>query len=270
MLVGCDREVQDVDYAARVGDQYLTHAELNRMLSALRVGSDTVEARKQIIEQWVTRAVLYEEALRRNLDDEPAVQERIRRQQQSVLVNELTTQLHSGRGQASFSDADVQAYYDEHRRKLRLREPFVHVFFLTTRSLRRAQTVQSTLRASPKEQRADKWARLVATYAQNTSEARELAARYHPQDRLFRTSSPLHRQLRRLRPGETAPIFEMDSLYHVLHLVDRADAGTIPEPAWVEAEIRRRLRLRARKQMYAREVERLRNEARARGALDVR
>jgi hypothetical protein len=59
-------------------------------------------------------------------------------------------------------------------------------------------------------------------------------------------------------------------LYHVLHLVDRADAGTIPERAWVEAEIRRRLRLRGRKQMYAREVERLRNEARARGTLDVR
>jgi hypothetical protein len=56
----------------------------------------------------------------------------------------------------------------------------------------------------------------------------------------------------------------------VLQLVKRAAPGTVPPLEWVEDEIHERLRIQSRKQMYARQVQRLRNEALAREALDVR
>jgi len=76
--------------------------------------------------------------------------------------------------------------------------------------------------------------------------------------------------LRGMSDGEVAPVTRADSLYHVVQLVRRVPAGTSPELSWVAPEIRRRLEMRARKQMVAREVQRLRNEAQARDALDIR
>jgi hypothetical protein len=50
--------------------------------------------------------------------------------------------------------------------------------------------------------------------------------------------------------------------------IERVPAGTPPEFAWVKDDIRRRLVLWRRKQMYARHVERFRNQARSNGTLE--
>ncbi len=270
LLLGCRHDPAPVDYVARVGDQYLTPSELSDRLTALQVGGDTAGARQQIIEQWVTNALLYNEALRRDLPSEPDVQAMLQEQQRSVLVNELTTRLYTG-NPVSISDAEVQAYYEKYQEQLRLREPFVHVLYLATRSLAEAQKVRTALRAQRRPDAAPiHWEALVSEHAADPDEARTLTARYYAEGQLFGHQPPLRAQLQRLRPGETAPVFEINGLYHVLHLADRAEAGAIPKRAWVEPEIRRRLQLRARKQMYVREVERLRTEALARDELDIR
>ena len=56
--------------------------------------------------------------------------------------------------------------------------------------------------------------------------------------------------------------------YHVLRLDRRIPEGTNPKRVGVDPQIRWRPRIRARKQMYAHEVERLRTKAQARGAFD--
>jgi hypothetical protein len=66
LLAGCRTEEAPERYAARVGDMYLTQSELDASLRDL-AGLDTIEARRQIIEQWVTRTLLLQEALALNL-----------------------------------------------------------------------------------------------------------------------------------------------------------------------------------------------------------
>lgn len=268
LLLGCERKTAPSNYVARVGDLYLTQQQLTTSLEGLQMGRDTVEARKQIIEQWVTNALLYREAQRRNLSTDPAVQEQLREQRRAVLVNELTTRLYAD-FTPSITEDDVQAYFAQHREQMRIREPYVQVRYLATRTLDAAETVQSALRAASSGADSLDWPVLVNTHAVNADQARDIAARYYPESQLFAERPILRQQLERLNAGATSPILEIDGQYHVLHLIDRAAAGTPPRRAWVEDEIRRRLELRARKQMYAREVERLRNEARAREELEI-
>jgi hypothetical protein len=66
------------------------------------------------------------------------------------------------------------------------------------------------------------------------------------------------------------PVIETDGLAHLLQLVDRVPAGAIPELAWIEDQVRRQLTIDARKQMYERQVQRLRTEALSRDALVIR
>jgi hypothetical protein len=76
-------------------------------------------------------------------------------------------------------------------------------------------------------------------------------------------------ELSNLREGAVAPVTQDNGRYHVLQLVRRLPEGSDPELRWVEAEIRRRLQIRSRKQTYAREVQRLRNRAKANGLLET-
>lgn len=265
--IGCRPEAPSPQVVARVGEQHLTQAEVTRQLQGLQLGRDTAQAREQLIEQWITNALLLQEAERRGLEDEPDVQALLAAQKQAVLVNELTNRLYADID-PTITEADVRAYYEQHREQLRLREPRVRVRYLTTETLSDAETVQRALRTGAVSDSTD-WNVLSSRHALHPRRARHIDARYYTIGQVFGNQPVLREQLERLAPGETAPIFEIDGRYHVLHLVDRAPEGARPRLAWVEAEIRRRLELRARKQMYAREVERLRNEALARDELDI-
>jgi len=62
----------------------------------------------------------------------------------------------------------------------------------------------------------------------------------------------------------------LDNRYHVVQLVERIPIGTTPAVSLLEDQLRARIAIENRKQLYARQVQRLRNEALAREELDVR
>ena len=269
-IAGCGEKPVRSDYVARVGDQYLTESEVSESLEALNLDGTGVQARQQIIEQWVSNALLYREAQRRDLASEPAVRDLLREQERSVLVGEITTRLYQ-QALPEPAETDIRDYYDQNRQQLRLREPFVRLRYLSTRQPGVAQTVRDELGALQDGPDADSiWTELVQQHASEPELSLQLADAHYPKSRLFGHRPAVRSQLAALEPGTVASVFRADSLYHVLQLVERTPAGTIPPLSWVEPQIRQRLTIRARKQMYTREVQRLRNEAQAQDALDIR
>lgn len=269
LTAACSTESAPEEYVARVGDRYLTQSELDTSLQGMGAGIDTSEARKQIIEQWVTRTLLLNEALRLNLAEEPDVQRRLEDVRRSVLVTELTNRLYEQAELAPSPDA-VASYYQRHREQLRLREPYVRVRHLRTQSPEDAQAAREALSEAGTATADSLWPALVRQYGDRPEEAQSLSDRFLPESRLFATLPYVRDELAELGDGDVAPVIEDDGAHHVVQVVRRVPAGTVPEQAWVEDEIRRRLTVRSRKQMYAREVQRLRNEARAQNRLDVR
>jgi hypothetical protein len=266
---GCRDDAPPADAVARVGPYVLTEAEVRGTINGLSLRGDTAEARAQIVEQWVTRMLLYQEAQRRDLRREADVQRLLDEQERAVLVAALTDRLYET-FEATPTDAKVRAYYDRHREQLRLREPVLRVRHMATRARADARTVRDAMQRAPTDAAADSlWDALAARYAVRPDAARATARTYRPLDRLLPHEPALRSELRVLDPGEWAPLVARDSLVHVLQLAERQPVGTLPPLAWVEGEIRRRLAIQARKQMYAREVQRLRNQAMARGQLDL-
>lgn len=266
LLVGCESEEAPTDYVARVHDRYLTQNELDASLQNL-AGLDTTEARRQIIEQWVTRTLLLQEALALNLENTPEVRKRLEEQKRAVLITALTNRIYDA-AEVEPSPGDVRNYFASHRDQLRLREPYVRVRYLVTARRADAQRIRDQLAEGASDSLWTTWAR---TSAMDPTQALELARRYMPVSRLFARLPQMRAALTDLGEGETAPVITRnDSLHHIIQVVERVPEGTPPELEWVEPEIRRRLMVRARKQMYAREVQRLRNEAKARNALDIR
>jgi parvulin-like peptidyl-prolyl isomerase len=268
VAAGCGDAADAPDYAARVGDQYLRPAEVTAALDPLPPGADSVAARRQVIRQWTNEALLYREAQRRGLADDSAVSARLEASRRSVLVNALIGRLYD-EASASPSSEAMRTYFERHRKALRLSQPHVRVRHLSTAAADDARAARRRLREALQQPGAadTAWTTLTRRYADDSSRARRLASGLHTEPSLFSRQPAAAERLTSLEKGELAPIFQAGERFHVLQLVERVPTGTLPEFAWVEDEIRRRLVLRHRKQTYARQVERLRSQARADGVL---
>ncbi|PSQ54846.1 MAG: hypothetical protein BRD28_01340 [Bacteroidetes bacterium QH_10_64_37] len=264
---GCQSNDPPSSYVARVGSHYLTQDDLSRMLADMGPARDSAAARQQVIDQWVTRTLLYREAERLNLQSVDSVQQQLERQRRSVLVSALKTRLYRETDRTP-SSSEVRTYFERHKEQLSLREPYVRVRYLSTARRAAAQTARQTLRTLP-PQSDSTWRGLVRTHAADTTQAYRLSQRFLPVSRLTRQLPFLEEVLGRLEEGDAAPVLDANGRYHVLRLDRRLPEGADPKLKWIEPEIRRRLRIRARKQMYAHEVQRLRSQAQADGAIET-
>ena len=265
--IGCHSDPPPPSYVARVGTHYLTEEDLTRLLAGMGPVPDSTEARRQIIDQWITRTLLFREAERLNLGSVDSVQQELKLQRRSVLRTALKNRLY-GEADVEPTQQEVRTYFERHKDAFQFREPYVRVRYLATENPAAAQAVRQTLQSLPPE--ADStWSRLIREHAVDSLQAQRFSKRLVPERRL-RQSLPFRpNQLSALQDGDTAPILEDDGHFHVLRVDRRISEGTPPQLDWVEAEIRRRLRIRARKQTYAHEVERLRTEAQANDALET-
>ncbi|ARA92206.1 hypothetical protein AWN76_002785 [Rhodothermaceae bacterium RA] len=267
---GCGRSEPPRDYLARVGDAYLTEADLAAALEGLNPGEDSSYVRQQIIEQWITNELLYQEARRRGLADDEEVRRLLQENERSVLISALLARLYD-EAPAEPSPEEIQAYFERNKEQLRLREPFVQVYYLFTPAEDSARTARSRMQQALSAGTLEaEWPALAARFSADAALSLELAATLYPEARLFSVSPAVLERLQRMREGELSPVLATDEAYHVVYLARRVPAGTIPELAWVEDEVRQRLVIQTRKQMYARQVQRLRNEAMARESLDLR
>ena len=265
---GCGQQTSPETYVAQVGDAYLMQEEVNAALENLPSRLDSAEARRQFIDQWVTNELLFQEALRRNLRAQDAVQRRLAESERAVLIDALVSELFEETSEA-LSPTEIRAYFELHKEQLRLHEPFVRVRYLYTANADSARRARTLLQQTPSANADSAWALLSARFSEDAALSQSLASNYFPESRLFMEQTMLRERLAQMRPGEIAPLIEDDEQRHLLQLADRVPAGTLPELPWIEEQVRRQLTIDTRKQMYERQVQRLRTEALSREVLVI-
>jgi parvulin-like peptidyl-prolyl isomerase len=267
--IACAEEKQPNDFVARLGSSYLLREDLDRVLAALPAAQDSADARNQIVEQWITSELLYQEAQRRDLRDDEHVRRLLEESERSVLVNALLTTIYE-ENPVSPTPAELQAYFEQNREQLRTRETFVRIRYLDASTRAEAEEARRLVQRTPPSERDSVWIRVVDRFALSPQTTEAISDNYYPESRLFAEKPIVKNAIARLLDGQTAPVIEDDSLFHIIQLVERVPPRTIPRPEWVEDELVRRLAIQARKQLYSRQVQRLRNEALARDDLVVR
>lgn len=105
---------------ATVGDKVITlgqfAATLDRMDQFERLRYQSLERRKQLLDEIIKAELLAAEAKKRGLDQKPEVKERIRQILREDVVRQLRAEAPAP---SEISDADVRAYYDSHREEFR-------------------------------------------------------------------------------------------------------------------------------------------------------
>lgn len=272
LTAGCEQAAPEPrTYVARIGDARLTEADLTAALAAVPAGVDSVTARQQVIEQWVTAELMASEAEARGLRDRPDVQRQLVENERAVLAAALLADLYE-EDTAALSRAEMETYFERNRERLRLREPYVRVRFVQTATRDSAGTARTAMqRAMLSADQDSLWEATARAFAADTTTSLALGRSYVPESRLLTADeASVWQALPQLDPGQISSVIEAGDAFYVLQLVDRAEAGTEPELAWIEDEISRQVTIQARKQMVARHVQRLRSEAEARNELEIR
>lgn len=266
-LPGCTKQIEGEDYVARVGNEILTLAEINRLLENTSAFLDSSDAVSQIVEQWITNELLFQEAVSRGLKGDPSVQRLLADNERSVLINALVNRMAATEMGAGPGDSSIRSYYDQNRDQLALREPFVrvrHLVFVDPDSADSVRTILQSLAGEPEETPV-----LLDLNSRYSSGGPELNS-YYPQSQLFARIPGLTEAVNSIEPGEVLPLFAHEDAFHLIQLIDRVPAGTVPSLDMIADELRDRVAIKMRKQLFARQVQRLRTRALSRDDLEIR
>lgn len=273
-LVACggpdDARPVEADAVARVGSAVLSEADVADALGEAPPGLDSSAARSHVVEQWIQRELLVQEARREGLDQDPEIRRRIAESERATLEAAALERLFA----ANPTQPDTQAvrrYYDAHRADLALREPYVRLRHLRVASPQAADDARAALDRAVPSPHADSLFTLIAkTYADDPQGAIALATTWVPEGRLLSLDEALGQRVVGLSAGGRAAVVPSAGTIHVVQVAERASTGTVPPLAMIRAELTERLAIQNRRDTEARAIQQLRAEAEARGRLVAR
>ncbi len=257
------------DVVARVGSARLTEGDLGAALGDGPAGLDSTTARGQLVEQWVQRELLVQEARRQQLDDDPAVRRRLDENERATL-EAAALEAYFAQAPAEPTDAELEAYYQANRDALALREPYVRIRHLRVAGRGRAGQARQALDRALGSPYPDSLFALVAReFADDPDGAASLAAEYVSESRLRALDESLGDRIAALPAGAQVAVVPVGRTFHVVQVVDRVPAGTVPPFRLLRDELAERLAVQRRRTAEARLIQQLRSEASARGDLDL-
>ncbi len=98
---------------AQVGNRYLTKEALERRIPSPFAGTISLEEKQRLVENWIEEELLYQEALRQKLDQDPELSDRIDRAVRQLLASELIARAHAR--DAEVPEDEILNYYEEHQ-----------------------------------------------------------------------------------------------------------------------------------------------------------
>jgi hypothetical protein len=241
---------------------------LGEALEGLTVEMDSADAARHVVEQWVTNQLLLAEARRRGIDRDPQVRAHAAEAERAVVVDALLGVLYEEASDGP-TEAEMQEYFERNRERLVLAEPYVRMRYLAVADIATARIARDRLARLGSDDLSG-WEALVDELSTDGDLSRGLARSLVPETRAFSEYPSLAAAVIATRAGRTTPVVQDRGGFHIVSVLQRVPTGTLPERAWIEESLRQQLRIESRKLLYARLVQRLRNEALAREQLQVR
>ena len=97
---------------ATVNDIHLTESGLRSLVPEGVYEKLTVEYKQEIIREWVNNELIYQEALKRNIDEDPKIERLLNNSKRNLLSNELLERIYNDIPEPG--DEVLKKYYKEH------------------------------------------------------------------------------------------------------------------------------------------------------------
>jgi peptidyl-prolyl cis-trans isomerase C len=230
---------------ARVGEVLLTREHLENLLPQDEQLPLADEEKRQFVERWINTELLYQEAVRRGLGDDPRVRLRLEEFEREYLADHLV--YLELRGRTRVTERDIDDFFSEHRDEYLYEYRVSHILVNT---LEEAEKVKKLL-----EKRSFSW-----------------VANHHSIDPVARRGGDLgyltkgnmipefENVIFSMKPGEVSDIVKSDFGYHIIKLVGMREALVKVSLDEVRQSIMNKLVIEKRERAYREFLDSLREE----------
>lgn len=244
---------------ARVDNEALTLEDVRARLDSASGASEGQV--QQYIRRWLNDEVLYREALRQGLDKAPGLDDRVNDFRRQSIINALLQKIVYTDQSAESSSEQVRAYYDAHRNEFPLQQDVVLVSMALFSNRDAATEFRNSI------VKGTLWSQALAQAETSPKRSMNLLGRadslYHSQQSFV--PPELWRVASALKERETSFPVSTNNGFYVLTVWKFFKQGQAPDLKLVQSEIRGRLAVQRRIQVY----DSLVNNLRARHSVEV-
>lgn len=233
---------------ARVGNQSLTERDIEVMLRGTPGDRATPEERWAVAERWVNRELLYREAVRQGLLDDPEVQTQIKTAEREIVVNALIESAYHR--ELAVTEDEIQQYYNDHRALFRRQETTVRAREIILDGLAEARSVHRQVTRVPNQFEDIARRQSIDPSASEGGDLGYISATTAYNQEIWQA-------LQRLSEGQISRPISTDVGWSVLMVVDRRPEGSIKTLDEVRIEIINRIRATKRWSVVTELIERL-------------
>lgn len=243
---GCSRNVQDKTPVARIDNQTLALEEIRAHIDTTREPSQAQI--QQYIQRWLTEESLYREAIERGMDRTDEMNQKVDDVRRQLTINALLEKEVYSEQTANLSVQDIRQYYDAHIKEFNVLHEMALISFALFKNRDGATEFRNTvLKGTP-------WH--VAVNQQSQSIVAHVDSSYQTQESL--TPSELWRVASKSINRELSFPISTNDGYYILVVWKFIKQGQTADVQIVEQEIRGRLTVERRRQMYSQLVQNLR------------
>ncbi len=211
---------------ARVGKATLTVDDLVKSIPQEYRSQITPEQNINYVKQWINTELLFQEALRRKIDREPVIRDRLKKMKKDLLSAELINRSYSKENISSIDETTIKNYYETNKEKF-IREKNVAKYLeVVVNDLKTAWYIS-------RNANAENFLTLAAEYSQQP----------YPENRNvpYTALDEIHPEIRdaiiSTNINSTSSPVKSDIGYHVIFVIDKLEKGGICK----EEEIREEL-----------------------------
>ena len=214
-LVVCSKKPSS-PVIARVGKSVLTLEEFQKSIPPEYSDQITLEQNINYVKQWIDTELLFQEALRRKIDREPVIKNRLEKMKKDLLSAEMMNRNSISEKSAPFDENTVHTYYEQNKDKF-IREKDVAKY------LEIVVPDSKTAWYISRNATTDNFLTLAAEYSQQPY-PETVNIPYIALDDV----QPEIRQTIALTPidGTSSPV-KSDLGYHIIHVIDKLEKGGI-------------------------------------------
>lgn len=235
LLPGCSKNdsPENGNVLAIVGNDILYLEDAIRSIPPVILSADSSAAVQRYRDNWVFNRILYQEAIRLNLDKSGHIVERLARAKHDIIIEALREQIVSNNpGILEVSNDEIRNFYELNRDQFVLQERHIRLRLLSNPDL---QVVQ---RAKEELFRGVEWDDVVESYALNKDAARSLENQLLPASSLLNDLPNLKVYIGVIGLNEISPIRRDGEYYHFIQIVEDRPVGDHPDLEWVFLQIK--------------------------------
>jgi parvulin-like peptidyl-prolyl isomerase len=237
LLTACEKSGAQPVVLAQVDDAKLT---LDELREAFPAEYEKVLPREQyldVIQRWIDDEAVYQQALKRKLDEDPQVRRKLERLRRRMLIEEFLSRELSGTTETEPDEGAMMRYYDNNKSDFLRKSPEYRYAHIRVNTLKEALAIRNKVRG-------DNFTTLARTASLDT--APEFAE--PPFRKTAEVPACLHDVLDAHQGWLSNPVSCPDGVY-LVKLLDRIEAGTpLPFPE-VRAAISARLSMQHQEKM---------------------